>query len=297
MKKAAVPSILVAVVLLAVAVIAEAQQPGKVPRIGYLSRRGEPTAANPDPNADAFRRALRDLGYIEGKNILIEFRYAEGKTDRLKDLVAELMQLKVDVFISGTIQGVRAAKHATQSIPIVMAITGDPVADRLVNSLARPGGNITGLTRLTQDLSGKRLELLKEVVPGIARVGLLSDASGSRGLEDYEAAARALKIQLQLLEVSGPNPELEGAFQAAAKGRATALVTVYSAVFVRYAKRIADLAIKNRLPSVFEGGEFVDSGGLLSYSANDADNFRRAATYVDKILKELSLPIFRSNSR
>ena len=286
MRRAAVPSILIAVTLLTVAVIAEAQQPKKIPRIGYLSRRGEPTPTTPDPNAEAFRKGLRDLGYIEGKNILIEFRYAEGQADRLPVLVAELVQLKVDVFVSGNMPGIRVAKQATQSIPIVMAITGDPVAYGLINSLARPGGNITGLTRLTQDLSGKRLELLKEVVPGIARVGLLSDASGlSRGNKDYEAAARALKIQLQLLEVSGPNPELEGAFQAAAKGRATALITMYSAGFLRYGKRIADLAIKNRLPSMFEGGEFVDSGGLLSYSANDAENFRRAAVYVDKILK------------
>ena len=191
-----------------VTAVAEAQQPNKIPRIGYLSRRGEPTPANPDPNANAFRKGLSDLGYTDGKNIVIDFRYAEGKTDRLTGLVAELIQLKVDILVSGTSQAIRAAKQATQTIPIVMAITGDPVADGLVNSLARPGGNITGLTRLTQDLSGKRLELLKESVPKISRVGVLADASAQatdRGFKSYEAAARALKIQLQLLEVTGPN--------------------------------------------------------------------------------------------
>jgi len=267
---------LLTIVFLATFSLAEAQQPAKVPRIGYLSRRGEPTPGNPDPNANAFRKGLSDLGYVDGKNIVIDFRYAEGKTDRLPGLIAELIQLKVDILVSGTIQAIRAAKQATQTIPIVMAITGDPVADGLVNSLARPGGNITGLIRLTQDLSGKRLELLKESVRKISRVGVLADASGQatdRGFKSYEAAARALKIQLQLLEVTGPTPDLDDAFQAAAVGRSAALVTIYSAVFVRYAKRIADLAVKYKLPS------------MLSYSANDAENFRRVAVYVDKILK------------
>jgi putative ABC transport system substrate-binding protein len=272
--------------LFALCSFAEAQQSTTIPRIGYLSRRGTPTPTTPDPNAEAFRKGLRDLGYIEGKNIFLEFRYAEGKGDRLPGLVAELMQLKVDALVSGTIQAIRAAKDATKTIPIVMAITDDPVAAGLVDSLARPGGNITGVTRLTRDLSGKRLELLKEVVPGMTRVGVLSDAEGRLGgRDDYEAPARAFKIQLQLLEVRGPNPDLEGAFQAASKGRASSLITIYSAVFVRYAKRIADLALKNGLPAMFEGAEFVDSGGLVSYSANDVENFRRAATYVDKILK------------
>jgi putative tryptophan/tyrosine transport system substrate-binding protein len=273
--------------LLALCFPAQAQQPNKIPRIGYLSRRSEPTPTTPDSNAESFRKGLRNLGYIEGKNILLEFRYAEGKMDRLPSFVAELMQLKVDVFVSGTTLGIRAAKDATKTIPIVMAITDDPVASGFIESLARPGGNITGLTRLTRDLSGKRLELLKEVVPGISQVGILQDADASAGgsFKDYEAAARALKMQLQLLEVRGPNPDLEGAFQAASKGRGSPLIATYSAVFVRHAKRIADLAMANRLPSMFEGGEFVEAGGLMSYSANDADNFRRAATYVDKILK------------
>jgi len=279
---------LVAIFLLGAGAIVEAQQPGKIPQIGYLSRRGEATPTNPDPNANAFRRGLRDLGYVEGKNIVIHFRYAEGKTDRFPSMIAELLQLKVDILVSGTSQAIRVAKQATQTIPIVMAITGDPVADGLINSLARPGGNLTGLTRLTQDLSGKRLDLLKESVPKASRVGVLVDGS-VQGSDDsfklYEAAARVLKIQVQMLGTTGPNPALDDAFQAASVGRSTAMVAIYSAVFVRYAKQIADLAIKNRLPSMFEGSEFVDAGGLLSYSANDAENFRRAAIYVDKILK------------
>jgi ABC-type uncharacterized transport system substrate-binding protein len=279
---------LVAIFLVGAGAIVEAQQPGKIPQIGYLSRRGEATPTNPDPNANAFRRGLRDLGYVEGKNIVIHFRYAEGKTDRFPSMIAELLQLKVDILVSGTSQAIRVAKQATQTIPIVMAITGDPVADGLINSLARPGGNLTGLTRLTQDLSGKRLDLLKESVPKASRVGVLVDGS-VQGSDDsfklYEAAARVLKIQVQMLGTTGPNPALDDAFQAASVGRSTAMVAIYSAVFVRYAKQIADLAIKNRLPSMFEGSEFVDAGGLLSYSANDAENFRRAAIYVDKILK------------
>jgi putative tryptophan/tyrosine transport system substrate-binding protein len=184
-------------VLLAPSFTVEAQQSGKVPRIGYLSRRGAPTPATPDPNGNAFRRGLRDLGYVEGKNILIEFRYAEGKTDRLPDLVAELLQLKVDILVSGTSQAIRVAKQATQTVPIVMAITGDPVADGLIDSLARPGGNLTGLTRLTQDLSGKRLELLQESVPKVSRVGVLVDGSvpgSDPGFTLYEAAARGLSF-------------------------------------------------------------------------------------------------------
>ena len=272
--------------LLTIDVSAEAQQSPKAGRIGYLSRRNAPTATVSDPNADAFRQGLRELGYIEGKNVQLEYRYAEGMGERFPALVADLIRLKVDILVSGTIQAVRAAKRATTTIPIVMAITGDPVADGLIDNLARPGGNITGLTRFTQELSGKRLELLSEVIPGISRVAILSDASAStNGFKEHETAARALKIQLQLLEASGTSTDLDSAVEAAVKGRASALITVYSALAVRYAKRIADLATSHRLPSMFEGGEFVQAGGLMSYSANDADNFRRAAVYVDKILK------------
>ena len=285
MKSAAVPSILVAVGMLAVAVMAEAQQPKKVPRLGYVTGGGD--ANNPGPNAEAFRQGLRDLGYIEGKNILVEYRYAEGISDRMPSLVAELVQLKVDVVVAAALPAISAAKQATKSIPIVMVTTQDPVARGLVDSLARPGGNITGLTRLTRDLNGKRLELLKEVVPEISRVGVLVDANmidRDPALKDYETAARMLKIQLQSLEVRGPDPDFGAAFQAAAKGRVSAIITITDALLNRYPKRIADLAIKNRTPSMCERSNYVDAGCLMSYTSNDSENYRRAA-YVHKILK------------
>jgi putative tryptophan/tyrosine transport system substrate-binding protein len=284
MKKAALGSMLFAGALLAVAVTVEAQQPKKVPRIGYLSGAGDPS--NPGPNVEAFRRGLQELGYIEGKNILVEYRYIEGKRDRVPSLVAELVQLKVDVLVSPNLPAIRAAKQATKTIPIVMVINWDPVAEGLIESLARPGGNITGLSRLTRDLSGKRLELLKEVVPGISRVGVLDDADAYlKAFKDYQAAGRALKIQLQSLEIRGPNPDVEGAFQAAVKSRIRALIATQITVLLPYTEKIADLAIKNRLPLMFETGSSVEAGGLMSYAASDADLFRRAAIYVDKILK------------
>ena len=259
---------------------AEAQQPKKVPRIGFVSGAGN--ANNPGPNIEAFRRALRDLGYIEEKNILTEYRYMEGMMDRIPSLVAELVQLKVDILVSPVPSAIRAAKQATKTIPIVMLITTDPVATGLIDSLARPGGNVTGLTRLTRELSGKRLESLKEVVPGISRVGVLDDADApvqTKGFKDYSAAAHALKIRLQSLEVRGPNPDFEGAFQAAAKGRVSALVTVRTPLLIGYRKQIADLAIKNQLPSMSEGSDYVEAGGLMSYTADDAESFRRAAAF------------------
>jgi ABC-type uncharacterized transport system substrate-binding protein len=271
-------------VLLALSFLVEAQQPKRVPRIGFLWGVGDP----PPPLGEAFRQGLRDLGYIEGKNILVEYRYAEGKLDRIPSLVAELVRLKVDVLVTPAFPAIRAAKQATKTIPIVMLINVDPVATGIVDSLARPGGNITGLARLMTELSGKRLELLKEMVPTISRVGVLWDADdpgGAIGFKEYEAAARALKIQLLSLEIRGPNADLEGAFRAAAKGRANALITVRNTLLLRYTKRIADFAIKNRLPSMYEGSDFVEAGGLVSYASSDAENFRRAATYVDKILK------------
>ena len=223
MNKAGWSSILAAVMLLAVAAGAEAQQAKKVPRIGYLSGAGDPS--NPGPNVEAFRRGLQELGYIEGKNILVEYRYIEGKRDRVPSLVAELVQLKVDVLVSPNLPAIRAAKQATKTIPIVMVINWDPVAEGVIDSLARPGGNITGLSRLTRDLSGKRLELIREAVPGISRVGVLDDADAQlKAFKDYQAAGRALKIQLQSLEIRGPNPDLEGAFQAAVKSRIRALI-------------------------------------------------------------------------
>jgi putative tryptophan/tyrosine transport system substrate-binding protein len=272
--------------LFALCVSAEAQQTGKVPQIGFVSGSDDPNT--PGPNVDAFRQGLRDLGYTEGKNILVEYRYAEGKLDRIPSLVAELVQLKVDVLVSGNFATIRAAKQATKTIPIVIVTAQDPVTAGLVDSLARPGGNITGLTRLTRELSGKRLELLKEIVPRTSRVGVIWDTNAPGpviAFKEYEIAAQTLNILLLSLEVRGPNPDFEGAFQAAAKGRANALITIRSLALTRYPKRIANLAIKNRLPSMYEGSEYVEAGGLVSYTASEADQFRRAAYYVDKILK------------
>jgi putative ABC transport system substrate-binding protein len=263
---------------------AQAQQPAKIPRIGYLSSSGDPYT--PEPRFEAFRQGLRDLGYIEGKNILFESRYAEGKQDRFPSLVADLVELKVDVLLLTTLPGILAAKQATKTIPIVMVTVQDPVATGLVDSLAHPGGNVTGLTRLTRELSGKRLELLKEAVPRISRVGALwdgEDVGSVIALKEYETAARALKIPLQSLEVRGPNPDFEGAFETAAKGRANALINVRSPMINRYQKRIADLAIKRRLPLMCEGSDDVEC--LMSYSSSEAESFRRAAYYVDRILK------------
>jgi putative ABC transport system substrate-binding protein len=218
---------------------------------------------------------------------LIERRTAAGHLDRIPGLVAELLHLNVDVLVSGNTEAIRAAKVATKTVPIVMVYNADPVADGIVESLARPGGNITGVTTLTHDLRGKRLEVLTEVVPGLARVGVLGDANEGawwvRVFQEYEAAARALKIPLQALEVRGHNPDLEGAFHAAVKGGASALIVIRG--FFPYSKRIADLAIKHRLPSMYEESSFVDAGGLVSYTSNDAENYGRAAVYVDKILK------------
>jgi len=274
-------SILVAAALHTFAVITEAQQPAKVPRIGYIAPTGPENT-----NYAAFLRGLRDLGYIEGKNILVEYRSMEGNRDRIPSLMAELVQLKVDILVSPNAPTILAAKQATRTIAIVMVVNTDPVASGLVDSLAHPGGNITGITRLTRDLSGKRLEVLKEVVPGISRVGVLEDADASvRAFKDYDAAGRALKIQLQSLEVRGPNPDLEGAFQAAVKARLRALIATQTTVLIPYPKKIAELAIKNRLPLMFESSSNVEAGGLLSYSSNEPENFKRAAYYVDRILK------------
>jgi len=252
-------------VLYALCGSADAQQAAKVPRIGYLTGTSAPTITTSDINADAFRQGLRDLGYIEGKNIQVEYRYAEAREDHVPSLVAELVQLKVDALVSPYRPAIRAAKQATKTIPIVMVTTGDPVADGLVDSLARPGGNITGLTRLTRELSGKRLELLKEVVPTISRVGVLLDADSTtagNAFKDYEAAARALKITLQSLKVRSSNPDFEGAFRAAAKERVSALITLRTVLLIDNRKRIAELAIQDRMPSMSEGSVFVEAGTL-----------------------------------
>jgi putative ABC transport system substrate-binding protein len=271
--------------LLTLCLPAEAQQPAKIPRIGYVSGAGN--TSNPGPYVEALRQGLRDLGYIEGKNFVIEYRGADGKPNRMPSLVTELVQFKVDVLVVPTISAIRAAKQATETIPIVMVTQVDPVAAGIVDSLARPGGNITGLTTLQRDLSGKRLELLKDVVPRLSRVGVLRnpDDDTAIGFKDYEAAARALNIRLQSLNARGSDPDLEGAFREAVKGRADAVITITNNPLFRNSKRITNLAIKNRLPSMYEGTTWVEDGGLMSYSASDLELFRRAATYVDKILK------------
>ena len=265
--------------LLAAPLPTEAQQAGKVPRIGFVWRSQAPRV---------FWEALRDVGYIEGKNIVVEYRGLEGKRNRIPSLVAELVQIKVDVLVVVGLPAVRAAKQATKTIPIVMLMGANPVATGLVDSLARPGGNITGFSIMFRELSGKRLELLKEVVPKISRVGVLWDAAGpgaAIAFKKYEATARALKIPLQSLEARGPNPDFEGAFQAAAKARADGLIVIRSILFSRYLNRIADLGIKHRLPSIYAGRAYVEAGGLMTYGPNLADPWRHAAVYVDKILK------------
>jgi putative tryptophan/tyrosine transport system substrate-binding protein len=266
--------------------LVDAQQAAKIPRIGYISGTG--SASDPGPYVEALRQGLRDLGHIHGKNFVIEYRGAEGKPDRYASLVNELVELKVDVLVVPTLPAILAARRATKTIPIVMVTNADPVAAKLVDSLARPGGNITGLSTLAQDLSGKRLELLAEVVPRLSRVAVLRDVDSQNStiaFKEYEATARVLKVQLQSLDVRGPNPDLEGAFLAAAKGRNNAIITITNSNLLIQQKRIVDLAITNRLPSMYQGSTWVDAGGLMSYSTDDLGMFRRAATYVDKILK------------
>jgi len=257
-----------------------AQQPGKIPRIGIVTG----AVSEATSYTEVFRQALQDLGYFEGKNILFEYRATEGNRDRIPEIVAELMRLKVNILFSTQAIVIRAAKQATKTIPIVMAITPDPVALGLVDSLARPGGNITGLTFLTRDLSGKRLEVLSEIIPKLSRVGILSVA-GFTPLKDYEDAARGLKVPLQPLEVRLPTPDLPRAFQIAVKERVSAIITTSIPGLSAYRKQIVDLALQNRLPLISESITFVEAGGLASYDASRDEIFRRAALYVDKILK------------
>jgi putative ABC transport system substrate-binding protein len=285
-KKAKVLGFALGWALFALCASVQAQQAAKIPRIGYVSGTGN--ASDQGPYVEALRQGLRDLGYIEGKNFAIEYRGAEGKLDRLPSLVAELVQLKVDVIVVPILPVIRAAKQLTKTIPVVMVSNADPVATGIVDSLARPGGNITGLATLSRELSGKRLELLKEVVPRLSRVGVLQDADAEStpfDFKEYQAAGRVLKVRVQPLEVKGQAPDLEDAFQATVKARTNALITITSAKLFLQQKRIAELAVKSRLPSMYQGSTWVDSGGLMSYSTNDLDMYRRAATYVDKILK------------
>jgi putative ABC transport system substrate-binding protein len=282
MNKAA-PSILIAVVLLAVGVITEAQQPAKVRRIGYL---GLNTATNPG-RFDAFRQGLRQLGYTEGKDIIFEIRNADGKLDRLNELAAELVRLRVDVIVTRGPAPTRAAKAATSTIPIVMTQDPDPVGNGFVASLAKPGGNITGLSTLAPEISGKQLELLKETVPKLSRVAVFGTSTvpgHALQLREIGLAAGPLSVQLQSLDVLGPK-DIETAFRAASDQRAEALIVLGGAILAGQRTRIVEFAVKSRLPAIYSTPGAVDAGGLMSYGVNQIDLDRRASTYVDKILK------------
>ena len=277
-------AVMILVALVATCFCAEAQQPTKVPRIGFLVTVSFSTIL---ARTGAFRQGLRELKYVEGKNIFIEWRSAEGKNDHLPSLAAELTRLGLDVIVTGGAQPTRAASEATSTIPIVMANDADPVGSGTVASLARTGGNITGLSTLSPEISGKQLELLKEIVPRLSRVAVLG-ASAQPGnaqmLREVELVANVFGVKLEHLDVLN-SKEIGTAFQAAIKGRAEAVVVLQGPVFVNERAQIEDLAVKSRLPTMFFASEFVEEGGLMSYGASIPDLFHRAATYVDKILK------------
>jgi putative tryptophan/tyrosine transport system substrate-binding protein len=264
--------------------VADAQQPTKIPRIGLL---GGASASTNAGRIEAFRQGLRELGYLEGKNIVIEHRWAEGNLDRLPALTADLVRLKVDIIVSAGPTVTRVAKEATVTIPIVMGFDDDPVGSGFVASLARPVGNITGLSTLSPELSGKQLELLREIVPRLSRVAVLGSSTHpgtAQSLREIELAAGAFKVQIQSLDLLD-RKDIERAFGAASKERADATLVLTSVFTNSQKKEIVELAVKNRLPAIYYTAEWVEAGGLMSYGANFTDLFRRAATYVDKILK------------
>jgi putative tryptophan/tyrosine transport system substrate-binding protein len=269
--------------LLTAPLAVKAQPGSKVARIGVLTLSTAPST----PNAEAFRQGLRELGYVEGQNIAIEYRYAAGRADRLPALAGELVRLKVDVIVIQSNVAALAAKHATQTIPIVMANAGDPVKAGVIGSLASPGGNVTGLTMIQAELSGKRLQLLKEAAPNIAVVAVIwnpTDPPAADFLRETEAAARSLGLKLHAIEARS-SAELDAAFNAVADVRPSAFFTLPGGMFQDNVRRIIDFAARHRLPGVFPNRDFVAAGGLLSYATSLAENWRRAATYVDKILK------------
>jgi putative ABC transport system substrate-binding protein len=270
--------------LFALCVSTTAQQPKKVPKIGFL---GATSPSIEAARVAAFQQGLHELGYVEEKNIVIEWRWAEGKFDRLPDLAAELVRLDVDVIVTGGSTSSSAAKQVTTTIPIVMAQVNDPVGSRIVASLARPGGNITGLSTLVPEISGKRLEMLKEVIPKLSRAAVFGDSTApgnAQSLRETELAAKALKIQLQYLDILGPK-QIDIAFREAAKGHADAVLVLSAPVLITQRKHITELAAKNRLAAIYPQQEYVEDGGLISYGVSIVDLYRRAATYVDKILK------------
>jgi putative tryptophan/tyrosine transport system substrate-binding protein len=282
--KKKIPVLTLCAMFFALCFAAGAQQPAKVPRIGYLAAT---SLSNIPARIEAFRQGLRELGYVEGKKIVIEWRFAEGKADRLTGFAAELARLKVDVIVSSGSTATRAAKDATSTIPIVMSQDNDPVGNGFVTSLALPGGNITGLAALRSELSGKRLELLKEIVPRLSRVAVLGSSTNpgnAQSLREVELAAGGIGAQLQYVDVRGPK-DLETAFQEASKGRADAVLVLAGPVFNSPRSRVVDLAVKSRLPAIYDRREFGEVGGLMSYGTSVVDLDYRAATYVDKILK------------
>jgi putative ABC transport system substrate-binding protein len=270
--------------LLAAPLAAEAQQAAKVPRIGYLAIN---LATSPHLH-EAFRQGLRDLGYVEGRNVETEYRDAEGKYERLPALAAELVSLKVDLIVAAAYPATLAAKNATKTIPIIMVAVADPVRIGLIASLVRPGGNITGLALFAgTEIIGKHLELLKEAIPSLSRVAVLSNPGNPMHvlrLREVEVAGRSLRVQLQILKAQGPE-EFDSAFAAMTRERAGALYVVGDPMFVSHRRRLAELAAKSRLPAVYELKDHAEAGGLMVYGAGTLDMFRRAATYVDKILK------------
>ena len=262
----------------------EAQQPKKVPRIGILVGG---SAASDSARIEALRQGLRDLGYVEGKNILIEYGYAEGKPDRLNELAAGLVRMKIDVMVTAGPAATGAAKEITSTIPIVMAQVNDPIAAGFVANLARPGGNITGLSVMAPELSGKQLEILREVVPRLARVAVLGSSTqpgNAEALKQTEVAARGLKVQLRYLDVREAQG-IEPAFQTATKNHADALLLLNSPVLFVGRAQIVELATKNRLPAIYYATEYVEDGGLMTYAPNVVELWRRSASHVDKILK------------
>jgi len=277
-------SLALCAMLLALSFPADAQQPAKIPRIGYVTASSRSTIP---ARIEAFQQGMRELGYVEDKTVAIEWRFADGKQERIPELVAELVRLKVNVIVTGGPSTTRAAKQLTSTIPIVMAFDNDPVGNGFVASLARPGGNITGLSTLAPEISGKQLELLKEIVPRLSRVAILGNSANpgnAQVLKEIELAAGALKVKLQSLDVQG-SKDIETAFQAAGKGRVGAVLVLASNVFNSHRTQVVELAVKGRLPAIYPNPEYVEDGGLMTYGVNFTDLFRRAATYVDKILK------------
>jgi len=276
--------VILAACILASVHSAQAQQPEKIPRVGFLSAL---SASSMSTRMEAFRNGLHDLGYVEGKNIVIDYRYADGKTERVPALAAELLRLKVDVIVTTGPTTTRPAKEATSTIPIVMGFDSDPVGSGFVASLARPGGNITGLSTLSPEISGKQLELLKEIVPKLSRVAVLGNSTtpgNAQSLRETELSSGALRVHVQYIEVRNPK-DIDTAFREAGKAHADAVLVLANSATTAHRAEVVEHALKSRLPAIYYTTEFVEDGGLMSYGVSITDLFRRAATYVDKILK------------